>query len=212
MGDSMSSVSIAGDTSGSILLAAPAVAGSSTLTLPTTGGTVMSTATTGMVRITSGSVTASSTITVDGCFTSSYLNYVIYVNATFSGSADQDAYFNFRVGGTTPSVAAYPYNTNYINAGVNAGTAASSSGSSGAWILYDNMDDGSIFNGNIQVFNPQTTTKTTAQWFLYGEDNGNFKQMLGFGFQSQSTTFDGFVITMQSGTLTGTYDVYGVAR
>lgn len=40
----MSSVSIAGDTSGSILLAAPSVAGSSTLTLPTTGGTVLSTA------------------------------------------------------------------------------------------------------------------------------------------------------------------------
>lgn len=45
----MSSVSIAGDTSGSILLAAPAVAGSSTLTLPTTGGTVISDKTSGTV-------------------------------------------------------------------------------------------------------------------------------------------------------------------
>jgi len=44
----MSSVSIAGDTSGSILLAAPSVAGSSTLTLPTTGGTVLSNASTGV--------------------------------------------------------------------------------------------------------------------------------------------------------------------
>jgi hypothetical protein len=41
----MSSVSVAGDSSGSILLAAPAVAGSSTLTLPTGGGTVMATGT-----------------------------------------------------------------------------------------------------------------------------------------------------------------------
>jgi hypothetical protein len=45
----MSSVSIAGDTSGSILLAAPAVAGSSTLTLPTTGGTVLATTTPGAI-------------------------------------------------------------------------------------------------------------------------------------------------------------------
>jgi len=45
----MSSVSIAGDTSGSILLAAPSVAGSSTLTLPTTGGTVLSNKTAGCV-------------------------------------------------------------------------------------------------------------------------------------------------------------------
>lgn len=39
----MSSLTILGDTSGSVVLQAPAVAGSSTLTLPTTGGTVLST-------------------------------------------------------------------------------------------------------------------------------------------------------------------------
>jgi hypothetical protein len=40
----MSSISIAGDTSGSIILQAPAVAGSSTLTLPATTGTVLTNA------------------------------------------------------------------------------------------------------------------------------------------------------------------------
>lgn len=40
----MSSISIAGDTSGSIILQAPAVAGSSTLTLPAATGTILSTA------------------------------------------------------------------------------------------------------------------------------------------------------------------------
>ena len=207
----MSSLLILGDTSGSVLLQAPAIAGSTTLNLPATSGTVITSASTGMVRITSGTVTASSTITVDGCFTSSYLNYIIYVNTAYTGSADQDAYLQFRAGGSTNG-GNYAFNVNYINAGVNAGTASSNSGSSGAIIIYDNMDSGSIFNGELQVFNPQTATKTTSQWSLYGEDGSNFKQMLGFGFQSQSTSFDGFIITMQSGTLTGTYDVYGVAR
>jgi len=165
----------------------------------------------GLVRVAGGTVTASSTITVDNCFTSSYLNYVIYLNTAYTGSADQDAYLQFRAGGSINNTN-YSYNVNYINAGVNAGTASSNSGSSSAIVLYDNMDSGSIFNGNIEVFNPQTTTKTTSQWSLYGEDGSNFKQMLGFSFQSQSTSFDGFVLTMQSGTLTGTYDVYGVAR
>jgi len=203
---------IGGDTSGSVLLLPTAVAGNTTLTLPATSGTVITSASTGMVRITSGTLSAASSILVDSCFTASYVNYVIYVNATFTGSADTDVFMQFRAGGSTNSSAAYPYNTNYINAGVNAGTAASSSGSSTAWLVYDNMDSGSIFNGGIQVFNPQTTTKKTGKWFLYGEDNGNFKQMLGFGFQSQSAAFDGFSMTMSSGTLTGTYDVYGVAK
>lgn len=37
----MSSISIAGDTSGSVIIAAPAIAGSTTLTLPTTTGTLV---------------------------------------------------------------------------------------------------------------------------------------------------------------------------
>ena len=40
----MSSVTISGDTSGSIILQAPAVAGSTTLTLPSTSGTVLTSA------------------------------------------------------------------------------------------------------------------------------------------------------------------------
>jgi hypothetical protein len=44
MGGAMSSITISGDTSGSIILEAPAVSGSTTLTLPTTSGTVLTNA------------------------------------------------------------------------------------------------------------------------------------------------------------------------
>jgi hypothetical protein len=46
----MSSVVISGDTSGSITLSAPAVAGTNTITLPATTGTVLTTATTGQCK------------------------------------------------------------------------------------------------------------------------------------------------------------------
>ena len=189
--------------------------GAATITLPTTTGTAALTNNAGLslVKVAGGTLSAASAITVDGCFTSTYVNYVIYVNASnFTGSADTDVFMQFRAGGSTNSSAAYPYSVNYINAGVNAGTASSNSGSATSWLVYDNMDSGSIFNGTIQVFSPQIASKTTTQWFLYGEDNSNFKQMLGFGFQSQATSFDGFTLTMSSGTLTGTYDIYGIAR
>ena len=207
------SVVLLGSTSGSITLQEPAVAGTTVLDLPATSGTVALTSNAGLslVRVGGGTLTAASAITADSVFTSTYVNYVIYVNATYTGSASQDAYFQFRAGGSTNSSAAYPYQVNYINAAVNSGTAASSSGAATFWTVYDNMGNGSIFNGAIALFNPQTSTKTTGQWFLYAEDTSNFKQMLGFGFQSQSTAFDGFTLTLQSGTLTGTYDVYGVA-
>lgn len=45
----MSNLTILGDTSGSVVLQAPAVAGSSTITLPTTGGTIRTTTTPGTI-------------------------------------------------------------------------------------------------------------------------------------------------------------------
>ena len=59
----MSSIVIAGDTSGTVTIAAPAIAGSVTLTLPTTSGTVISTApgTSGNVLTSNGTTWISST-------------------------------------------------------------------------------------------------------------------------------------------------------
>jgi hypothetical protein len=45
----MSSITLLGDTSGSIVIDAPAIAGSNTITLPTTGGTIRTTRTPGTV-------------------------------------------------------------------------------------------------------------------------------------------------------------------
>lgn len=59
----MSSITILGDTSGSVLLQAPAVAGSSTVTLPTTGGTIRTTTTPGSVLQVVSSVGDSVTVT-----------------------------------------------------------------------------------------------------------------------------------------------------
>lgn len=66
----MTSLTLLGDTSGSIVLDAPAVAGSSTITLPTTGGTIRTTTTPGtilqVVNTTTGaSATGSATIPQD---------------------------------------------------------------------------------------------------------------------------------------------------
>ena len=61
----MSSIVIAGDTSGSVTLQAPAVAGSTTLTLPATSGTVVLTGGAGAFT----SVTASTTLGVTGVST-----------------------------------------------------------------------------------------------------------------------------------------------
>lgn len=77
----MSQINIAGDTSGSIAIAAPSVAGSNTITLPASTGTVL---------ITNGSGIAS----VNG----------IQFPATQSASADANTLDDYEEGSFTPSV------------------------------------------------------------------------------------------------------------
>jgi len=66
----MSSLVINGDTSGSITLAAPAVAGSSTITLPTTGGTIRTTTTPGAVLQVVQATTRTATSTTSSTYIS----------------------------------------------------------------------------------------------------------------------------------------------
>ena len=65
----MSSIQIAGNTSGTITLDAPNVAGTTTLTLPTTSGTIVTTGTTGQV-IASGALPIGSVLQVVNAITS----------------------------------------------------------------------------------------------------------------------------------------------
>lgn len=67
MGGTMSSVTISGDTSGSIILQAPSVAGSTTLTLPTTTGTLVTSnamPTGSVIQVVSTQITAKTTVSV----------------------------------------------------------------------------------------------------------------------------------------------------
>ena len=76
----MSSVVIAGDTSGSITLAAPAVAGSNTITLPANTGTVITTASNGQVipkaALPTGSVLQVVSVIKTDVFSTSSTSYV----------------------------------------------------------------------------------------------------------------------------------------
>lgn len=80
----MASVVIAGDTSGTITLSAPAVAGSTTLTLPTTSGTIVSTANAqpGMTLLSNTTVSSGTTFTVSGLTLTGYKQIQIVWDAT----------------------------------------------------------------------------------------------------------------------------------
>jgi hypothetical protein len=89
----MSSVVIAGDTSGSVTLQAPAVAGSTTLTLPSTSGTLITS--TGMTLV--STLTASSSASLEWTGLTGANTYMLVLN-TIQASTNQTVTILFGTG------------------------------------------------------------------------------------------------------------------
>jgi hypothetical protein len=96
----MSSVVIAGDTSGSVTLSAPAVAGSTTLTLPTTNGTLL---TTSMVLLGTITTTSGSSVSLSGLTLTNYKQIQLQVNNVTMATSGNLRLNNFGMNNATTS-------------------------------------------------------------------------------------------------------------
>jgi hypothetical protein len=99
----MSSLTLLGDTSGSVILQAPAVAGSGTVTLPTTGGTIRTTTTPGTVlqvvryeisssvSFSSSSFATAYTVSITPTSTTSKLYHTFWAKSDINNTSSQAA-------------------------------------------------------------------------------------------------------------------------
>ncbi len=157
-----------------------------------------------------GAYTASATtLFIDGCFTSTYDNYLITFQTT-SVSATGSFEFKFRTSST-------PNSTNYFYGGwqyyTTIASTAQQSGASAATSMVFSAASGT---GNtfsvIQVSTPKVALPTP----ILIDFTSSFSNYVGGqirGLNSNNTAFDGFQITMNTGaTIAGTLRVYGIRQ
>jgi hypothetical protein len=172
-----------------------------------TWGTAPSTG--GLVRI-SGETTfsASSSVTLDSVFTSTYRNYKILLNYTTSGSNS----LVFRVRAAGSSISTNTYNFQYV-AG-DGSTAAAGRTSSTSSITVGNATGGT-YNASteITVYNPQVATPTTVVAVTNTAYTAytTVYSAVWSGNNSNATAYDGFELLSSASTITGNYTVYGLA-
>ena len=168
----MSSVIIAGNTSGSVTLSAPDVAGTTTLTLPSTTGTIVTTNTmpTGSVlqvvqtvkTDTFSSATQNAWVDVTGLsvsITPSSSSNKILVIGNINYAAGSNVYYRIVRGSTE------------ICVGDTAGSRISATGSSG----YNSTDGNVGKTGAINYLDsPSTTSSTTYKVQVYGFNIGPY--------------------------------------
>jgi hypothetical protein len=157
------------------------------------------------VLISSGSVSASAAITLDSIFTSTYRNYKVFINGTCSAD-DSDITFRFRAGGSTNS--ANSYSRKIISAGASTVTTSVATGQT-SFTSFMATGQTQVTNETI-IYAPQVAIATGIQ-YMSGAVSTNSYEYLGSGVFTNTTQFDGLVITPVSGTITAQYRIYGLA-
>ena len=164
----------------------------------------------GLTKITgSTSVSAVSSVTVDSCFSSSYLRYLLVYNMEASAN-DVQLQLQFRYGSTTESGSYYDYAIRRQDK-ANSVTSIGNSAQSAGLIDTSMRASGDISSGFIYI----TLVGNSSQqpvWHGtgYTASGVSFNQVGGKCTNARSYT--GIVLKPSSGTMTGSYTLYGLAN
>ena len=150
---------------------------------------------------------AVSSATADNVFTSSYTNYRVLFR--FTTSTSNAPYFKLRAGGTSAST---NYNWQYINGNASSVGASGVTSDTAALInQYTNGDFKSMCS--IELFSPQIAEPTNYT-SLGSWSPGSYSSLNIFtaGVHSTATAYDGIQFLVNTGTMTGSYTIYGYSK
>lgn len=164
----------------------------------------------GLQYITGASFTTAATVSfAAGVFTSTYKNYVVYLNCDTAASGT----VNIRVNVAGVPATGTSYYSGYTTRG--SGAAANAGSNTTSMTLGPTIFGAYNLNSVITCFNPQTssgqydnniTATSTSFW-----DTANIGVSLMGGGTDSIGAYDGLTFT-SSTTITGTYKVYGLAN
>ena len=155
-----------------------------------------------------GTVTFSgiSTVSLNNVFSATYKNYYMALNID-SGTSNNNVLFRFRVAGSDNS------SNVYRRAGTYAGLESSTSGFD-ANIVTNYWYLGTFLNGaypntsNVEIMNPFETTRTYA-WTRDIANGGTYFTWNYGNVHTSETSFTGFTVYTDGGTVAGSISVYG---
>jgi hypothetical protein len=182
------------------------------LTADSTAGTGLAWATVGssaFTLVTKSTISASASHTVTNCFSSTYDNYFIILQAT-SGTGDNNSIgMQLRASGTTTTSG---YTTQRIGAYSSTLFADTNPIGTDEWMIGGSDKDFPSYSSSVvTVMQPNVAAPTTfvANSWAYDANPLNFSFA---GGQSGSTQFDSLVITSSSGNITGSVTIYGYQK
>jgi hypothetical protein len=164
-------------------------------------------ASSGLTLISTATITAVASVSINDCFTSTYENYRIVFSAT-GVTVASDLSFRLRASGTDTT-------TNYKSVTLEAASSITSTtditGTDEFYVGRIDTPVGTSFAAD--VYRPQLAQKTGISCFMFFQSAAPlFVWQSTQGFQTSSTQFDGFTLAVGGTNFTGTVRVYGYAN
>jgi len=149
-----------------------------------------------------------SSVSVNDVFSTTYDNYIIYINAALDSGGAEGGYLRLRVSGSDDSNTVYN-EQQLFGSGSSANAQRSTSQNKGSWSDINTNPSVSV----IQMFSPFATAKTSwqANSLMYG--GASLETQLRYSTFTNTTSFTGFsLIKSGASNMSGTIKVYGLAN
>ncbi len=160
----------------------------------------------GLTLITTSAFSASTSHSVNNCFTSTYTNYRIVID-TDTTSAGDTIGMRLRVSGTDNSTSGnYKWGIFYSDYASGSGAIAGGA-SATSWSVANILNTGRT-SSSIDVCNPFAAEQASFQ----GTSAGGLGAFFRGGLMTVTTSYDGFTLIPGSGNITGTVSVYGYSK
>jgi hypothetical protein len=211
----MSSIVIAGDTSGSVTLQAPATAGSTVLTLPSTSGT-LSIGSGALTLLSTVTASASATVDVETTFDSTYDAYMLVVSGAKPATDSVSLLARMKIGGSYITTSTYISTGGYTSLAGNQETTLATEITlvSSVW----GNDAASSCDVVIYIFNPSSTAfkkqiRYEATSLRIDTGATQVQTRSGLGVNNGTAALTGIRFFASSGNISaGKFRLYGIAN
>jgi len=161
----------------------------------------------GLTKIVTADFTTSAGVAINGCFTSTYTNYILVVNSLNAGSNDSAIFLQFQYSTSTVQATNYYSGSYYMKAN---GTAGNYNVNNGTKITLGNNTNLTRGQYTVNIGNVGNSSQYPT-WSSIGNGGNSDGISISGGEVDSANTYTGLYLSGAS-NITGTYTVYGLAK
>ena len=154
------------------------------------------------------SFTTSSAVSVNNCFSATYVNYRIILKLSAVSGTNTEMLVRLRVSGTDATTNYTTVRQLTYSAGVSSDLNPTGTDDWTMGVISTTSPTG-LHTASMDIFDPFAATPTQGTSILNGYYGGSYYLLICSDTNTNSTSYDGFTLIPGTGTITGTVRVYG---